>query len=121
MATAPAFWDKVADKYSRKPIADQAAYERKLEITRGYLGPEMDVLELGCGTGGTAILHAPHVRHIRATDISTKMIAIGRRKAAAENIENITFEQVSVEELDAVDESLDAVLGLSLLHLHFRF
>ena len=45
------FWNKLADRYSRRPIADEAAYERKLEITRQYFQPDMDVLELGCGTG----------------------------------------------------------------------
>ena len=31
------FWDKRAEKYSQRPVADQNAYEKKLEITRTYL------------------------------------------------------------------------------------
>lgn len=111
------FWDKIADKYSRKPIEDEAAYQKKLEVTRDYFRPDMHVLEIGCGTGSTAISHAPFVGHIRATDISRNMIDIARRKAAAANVSNVDFEQVSIDALSATDQSLDAVLGLSILHL----
>src|SRR5215217_1657238 len=59
------FWDNLAERYARQPIADEAAYQTKLDITRSYLHPDMAVLEFGCGTGSTALQHAPHVRHIR--------------------------------------------------------
>lgn len=111
------FWDRVAQRYSKRPIADEAAYKKKLQVTRDYLRPGMEVLELGCGTGSTAILHAPCVKHILAIDISSKMIEIARGKADAEEIENITFERSAIEELEVPDRSLDAVLALSVLHL----
>ena len=53
------FWDRLAKRYARMPVADQAAYETKLEKTRAFLRPDSRVLEFGCGTGSTAILHAP--------------------------------------------------------------
>lgn len=117
MTPTPVFWDRIADRYARKPVPDEAVYQEKLEITRGYLQPETEVLELGCGTGSTAIAHAPHVRHIRATDISSKMLEIARDKAAAAGVDNVTFEQATVEEIEAPDDSVDVVLGLSILHL----
>ena len=73
------FWDRHAEGYSKRPIADDAAYQKKLKVTREYFQPDMEVLEFGCGTGSTAISHAPFVKHIRATDISSKMIEIARR------------------------------------------
>ncbi len=111
------FWDRIAARYARNPVADEAAYQRKLDVTRGYLRPDMEVLELGCGTGSTAILHAPHVKHIRATDISSRMLDIARRKAEAAGIANITFEQSTVDDLAVPPASVDVVLALSLLHL----
>lgn len=57
------FWDKIATRYSKKPVADEAAYQKKLQITQEYFRPDMEVLEIGCGTGSTAITHAPHVKH----------------------------------------------------------
>lgn len=117
MGTPTKFWDRIADRYSRSPIKDEGAYQKKLDVTRRYFTPESEVLELGCGTGGTAMLHAPHVKHYRATDISKRMIEIAEGKKAADSVENVTFEQTSLEDIGVVDESLDAVLAMSLLHL----
>ena len=77
----------------------------------------MELLELGCGTGSTALVHAPHVRHIRAVDFSEAMIGIARAKADAAGISNVDFEQAAVEGLPLAPASLDMVLALSLLHL----
>ena len=117
MTTSAKFWDKIAEKYAQQPIADEAAYQKKLAVTRDYLRPDMKVLEIGCGTGSTAILHVPYVKHIRAIDFSANMIAIARGKAQAKNTYNVTFEQASIEDLNVPNQSLDAVLGLSILHL----
>ncbi len=111
------FWDKIAERYSKRPIADEAAYQQKLQVTREYFQPDMEVLEFGCGTGSTAITHAPYVKHIHAIDISSKMIEIAQGKADAEKVTNVTFEQSTIEEINVSDKTLDAVLGLSILHL----
>lgn len=111
------FWDRIAERYARRPVADEAAYQKKLEITRGYFHPDSAVLEFGCGTGSTAIAHAPHVRHIRAVDFSAQMLEIARRKAAASGVANITFEQAVIDTVAVEDHSVDVVLALSLLHL----
>lgn len=111
------FWDRIAERYAAKPVADPAAYEEKLRITRGYLRADMTVLEIGCGTGSTALAHARHVRQILATDISEKMIAIAQAKARAAGIGNVAFRRAAVAEIDAPPASYDVVLGLSILHL----
>lgn len=111
------FWDKIADRYSKRPITDEASYQKKLQITRKYFRPDTEVLELGCGTGSTAIAHAPYVKHIHAIDISPKMIAIAQGKADAEKVTNVTFEQSAIDAFSAADQTLDVVLALSVLHL----
>ena len=111
------FWDRHAERYSKRPIADEAAYQKKLQVTREYFQSDMDVLEFGCGTGSTAIMHAPFVKHIHAIDISSKMIEIAQDKADAENVENITFERMTIGEFEMPDQTFDLVLGLSILHL----
>ncbi len=111
------FWDRIAERYSKQPIADETAYQKKLQVTREYFQPNMEVLEFGCGTGSTAIGHAPYVKHIHALDISSKMIKIAQGKADAENIENVTFEQSTIDEISVSNQTLDVVLGLSILHL----
>ena len=117
MTTPTKFWDKIADKYAQQPIADEAAYQRKLETTRRYLTPESDVLEIGCGTGGTARMHAPYVRSVRATDYSPSMISIARDRLWESSLHNVTLEVAAAEDVRAPDESYDAILALSILHL----
>ncbi len=111
------FWDRVAESYAKKPVRDEAAYQKKLQVTRGYLQPDMDMLEFGCGTGSTAIAHTPYVKHIQAIDISSRMIEIARDKAEAGNLKNVTFKQSDIGEFSVPDQIFDAVLGLSILHL----
>lgn len=117
MAQASRFWDKMADTYARQPIADEEVYQIKLDTTRRYLRPDMTVFEFGCGTGGTALAHAPYVKHVEAIDFSEKMLAFGREAAKAKGIENVTFRNAEIATYQAVDASFDAVLGLSILHL----
>ena len=117
MTDTASFWNRAAKRYSQKPVADEAAYQKKLQATREYFRPDMEVLEIGCGTGSTAMVHAPFVKHIRATDISANMIEIAKAKAASQEIDNITFEVASMDDLTVADQSLDAVLALSVIHL----
>lgn len=117
MGSSPRFWDRIAKRYSKTPVADEASYQKKLQITRSYLRPDMEVLEFGCGTGSTAINHSPYVGNIHAIDISSKMIEIAQEKADEGNVSNVTFEQSTIEGVSVPDQSLDAVLGLSILHL----
>ena len=111
------FWDRIAERYAKKPVADEAAYQKKLRVTREYLRPDMEVLEFGCGTGSTAIAHAPFVKHIRAIDISSKMIEIAQGKADAREVANVDFERSAIDDLEVPDETFDAVMGHSVLHL----
>jgi len=110
-------WDRFAKRYARSPVADEDAYQKKLQVTREYLRPDMEVLEFGCGTGSTAINHAPHVKHILAIDFSAKMLEIAQGKADAKNIRNVTFQQSGIEEFSAAGKTYDVVMGHSIMHL----
>lgn len=111
------FWDRIAERYARKPVADAAAYQRKLEITRALLRPDMEVLEIGCGTGTTALAHAPFAGRITAIDVSAGMLAIAERKALTSGTANVEFRCLGIEQFVAPAASYDAVLALSILHL----
>jgi ubiquinone/menaquinone biosynthesis C-methylase UbiE len=117
MANDGNFWNSIAAKYAKSPVADPASYEKKLAVTRDYMTPDMEVLEIGCGTGSTAIHHAPAVKHIRATDLSPAMLDIARSRAAAAGVTNTTFEVCAIDDLDAPDASVDMVMAHSILHL----
>ncbi|NNU16823.1 methyltransferase domain-containing protein [Parvularcula sp. ZS-1/3] len=111
------FWDRMAEKYFAKPIDDQEAYETKLRLTQEHLSPDAEVLEIGCGTGGTALRHAAHAKHIHAVDFSSEMIRIGREQAARDGVGNVSFEVGDAVGYEAEREGYDAVLALSVLHL----
>ena len=117
MSKSEKFWDKTAERYAKSPVSDETTYQRKLIETQSFLQPEMRILEFGCGTGTTAVHHAPHVQHLDAIDISEKMLEIGRGKARDANIDNITFSRGTLAQFNANDECFDAVLGLNVIHL----
>jgi ubiquinone/menaquinone biosynthesis C-methylase UbiE len=117
MRDGAGFWDKHAEKYAKRPVADQETYNRKLLITRTYFQNDSEVLEMGCGTGTTALAHAPYVKHILATDISPAMISIARDKAEASRIKNVSFKTQAVVDQDIQDSFYDVILAHNLLHL----
>lgn len=117
MTISPKFWNKKAEGYAKSKIADEETYHKKLAETQEYFNPDMQVLEFGCGTGTTAVHHAPHVAHITATDIAENMLEIGKQRAEEAGVENITFKCGALRDLGSEAESYDAVLGLNILHL----
>ncbi len=117
MQDAMTFWDKAAQKYSKSKISDMDAYTYTLGRTRSYLSATDNVLELGCGTGSTALLLAENVAHITASDLSGNMIKVGQEKAADQGISNVTFVQSDVMGSAIGDGPYDAVMAFNLLHL----
>jgi ubiquinone/menaquinone biosynthesis C-methylase UbiE len=111
------FWDRSSRGYARSRIADPNGYERTLERTRAHLQRGDSVLELGCGTGTTALRLADGVRSYLATDISGGMIAIAEEKLAVESIPSLSFRTATAEELVHEESRFDAVLGFNYLHL----
>lgn len=110
------FWDRIAPKYARKPIKNMAAYEAMLAVLFEELHANDRILEIGCGTGGTALRLAEKVAHVTATDISSAMIEIARSKLTSTAPRNVEFRQADAAELIA-PQAYDAVFATSLLHL----
>lgn len=117
MTTSAKFWDGIARKYAARPIKDQAAYADTLDRTRSYLHSGDTVMELGCGTGTTALLLADAVAAYVATDISPEMIRIGNEKIASRGPDNVTFRTATAEHAQSPQTTYDAVLAFNLLHL----
>lgn len=117
IASDARFWDRTSRKYARGAIADQAGYDRTLDRTRALLKPTDTVLELGCGTGTTALRLAGSVGRYLATDISPAMIAIAREKETASPVPTLAFRAATADALTPGAERYDAVLGFNYLHL----
>ncbi|MDO5626100.1 MAG: class I SAM-dependent methyltransferase, partial [Pseudomonadota bacterium] len=111
------FWNRTARRYARDAIADPAGYEKTLQRVIGLLSPGHRVLEIGCGTGATALRLAPHVRRLLATDVSPEMIAIAHERLQAQPMPQLSF---AVADADLVWLGVavhDRVLAFNLLHL----
>ena len=117
MTESEKFWDKVAERYAKRSVSDEVTYQRKLTETQSFFTPDMRILEFGCGTGTTAIYHAPHVQHVEAIDISENMLEIAREKASVAGAGNINFTRGTLAEFNADTASFDVVLGLNVIHL----
>ncbi len=117
MARSQKFWNMMAKRYAASPVGDEVAYQEKLAKTREYFTLDSQVLELACGTGSTAIAHAPYVGQLRAVDFSENMIAIAQDKATAAGVGNLSFTVSSIDDFDAPDASYDVVMMHNILHL----
>lgn len=115
MASA-SFWDNIALRYAAKPINDIPAYEATLKRTRSSLHADDHILEIGCGTGGTALRLAPSVRSVTATDISSRMISIAEERLPQDSIPNVKYLQLSATQ-PLTDAPFDAICAFSVLHL----
>lgn len=118
MPADEAFWNKLAERYAKQPVANPEAFQAKIRAARARLGPGDRVFEIGCGTGSLALELAPHVAEVHAMDVSGEMLRIARAKVEAAGIHNITFHQGGAEALSQFPlRDFDAVCAFSILHL----
>lgn len=117
MTTNSEFWDKISAKYAKKAVPNEDIYKEKLRRTQKLFKKDSKVLEFGCGTGTTSLIHAPYVAEITATDYSKAMIQIANEKKWDKSVENVNFKVASVEENDFIDDTYDVIMGHSILHL----
>lgn len=118
MIAPDTFWDKVAEKYAKSPVKDEAAYEQTLARVRAHLTTQDRVLELGCGTGTTALKLAGDAGEILATDISPAMIDVGRTKAAEAGVGNVAFQVAAPGDASLkTGGPYNVVMAFNLLHL----
>lgn len=117
MVKAVEFWDARAEGYAKSSVGNEEVYKEKLETTQSYFDADSQVFEFGCGTGTTALHHAPFVQKIVATDISSNMIEIAQRKALEAKVTNVEFQCSTLEDFEATDASFDVVMAHNILHL----
>lgn len=75
--------------------------------------PGMDVLDLGCGDGTTAIPSAQRGANVLGVDIAWNLVAAGNVRALEAGLPNIRFQEGDASSLDAVaDERFDLVVSI---------
>ena len=111
------FWDRIARKYATDPISDMAGYEATLRRVQELLTADQNVLEIGCGTGTTALRLAPSVQRMLATDFSKEMIAIAHEKLAAQPVPQLSFALADADAPVFGLGTFDVALAFNVLHL----
>ena len=110
------FWNRASNNYDKTEERFEYIHSKSRKNTKKYLDKNNVVLDYGCGTGTTACEVANAVKEIYGIDISTKMIEISKGKAAEKNIENITFAEGSIFDVELKKESFDRILAFNMLH-----
>ena len=82
------------------------AFVAKLGITEG-----LDVLDLGCGDGTTAIPEAQLGANVLGVDIASNLVAAGNERAQSLGLDNCRFHEGDASNLDGIaDDSFDLVV-----------
>ncbi len=116
MTQSAKFWDKIAERYAQSPVRFAESYQQTMARTRSYLTATDRVLEIGAGTGSTALELAPLVAHLTATDFAPQMVKIGAEKARTQGVTNIDF-VVADALVPDLTGPFDVVLAHNVLHL----
>ena len=73
----------------------------------------MDVLDLGCGDGTTALRSAQRGANVLGVDIASNLVAAGRERAKAAGLSNLRFEEGDASNLEGIaDDSFDLVVSM---------
>jgi SAM-dependent methyltransferase len=77
------------------------------------VGPGMKVLDLGCGDGTTALPEARRGADVLGVDIAANLVEAGNRRAAAEGLANLSFQEGDACDLrDLANDSFDLVVSI---------
>lgn len=84
------------------------------ELVAGLgVGPGMDVLDLGCGDGTTAVPSALRGGAVLGVDIAANLVAAGNARARAGGLVNLRFEEGDASDLVGIgDASFDLVVSI---------
>jgi ubiquinone/menaquinone biosynthesis C-methylase UbiE len=109
---AEATYNAAADHFDDGPLAFWDRYGRRT-IERASLAPGGSVLDVGCGSGASAIPAAVAVGpsgRVIGIDLAQRLLDIASTKAAAQKLSNIEFRRADMTSLDYPDASFDAVV-----------
>jgi ubiquinone/menaquinone biosynthesis C-methylase UbiE len=106
-----------ADGYAS---SDVHAKGQSLTVLLDFVRPEAGwrMLDVGTGAGHTALLFAPHVAHVVASDLTEPMLAKTAQLAQARGLTNVETRKADAEQLPFEDDSFDLVTCRLAFH-HF--
>ena len=114
------YWDGLASSWDdvvSKPKNPHQFYYFEADLCiSGVLNNSMRVLELGCGTGGSTLVHARQVARLVATDFSYEMVRRAARKLSRGGTRlDVQFVVCDASHLPFRDGSFDTVISRGVL------
>ena len=109
---AAATYISAADHFDDDPLAFWSRYGQRT-IAGLALGPGSTVLDVGCGSGASAIPAAEAVGptgQVIGVDLAEELLNLGRAKATNAGLDNIEFRVGDMENLGYQDGQFDAVV-----------
>jgi SAM-dependent methyltransferase len=104
-----ALWEK--GDFTRVAAAMRASGEALVESLS--VRPGMQVLDLGCGDGTTALPEARRGADVLGVDIARNLVAAGNRRAAEAGLSNCRFQEGDASNLDGIaDDRFDLVVSI---------
>ena len=111
---AAATYNAAADQFDDEPLGFWARIGRRT-IERLALPPGAAVLDVGCGTGASALQAAERVGprgRVIGVDLAERLLATARQKAERHRLANIEFKSGDMERLGYSDDRFDAVVSV---------
>ena len=105
-------YNTAADHYDHPALSFCDRFGRRT-IERLPIAPGMNVLDVCCGMGGSALPAAERVGssgHVVAVDLAQNLLNKGIKRAAERGMTNIEFRRADLEDLPFEDQSFDAVI-----------
>ncbi|MBU5614441.1 class I SAM-dependent DNA methyltransferase [Geomonas azotofigens] len=112
-------FDAVADQWDQEPRRLKLAQDVVAAMRKALpLGPDMDALDYGCGSGLVTLGLRPFVRRITGADSSPGMLEVLNKKIHARGLTNVVTLPLDLEQ-QRLEGSFDLIVSSMTLH-HVR-
>ncbi len=101
------------DIWNWESAAGKVRWARRVEMLTSHITPQMQVLELGCGTGYFTKEMVAIGATITAIDISPDLLTVAQNSIQSENVD---FKEENAYKMTFPIASFDTVVGSSVLH-----
>jgi ubiquinone/menaquinone biosynthesis C-methylase UbiE len=104
-----ALWEK--GDFTR--IAETMRQSGEELVAELNITPNLEILDLGCGDGTTAIPAAERGANVLGVDIASNLVAAGNSRAAAAGLTNLRFQEGDASDLNGIgDDRFDLVVSI---------